>query len=185
MGKTMNSNFAAFLAMTAMVSATACGQKSSDTDTSENAGEVIELPDAEAIANAPDPFETETTADYNRYFNSELSLDCTLGFEQLTADAIAIDGMIMAQETDDQLAYMTPEGVSFTMTKEAHFAHPMIVRRDIIVGEGEAVANGDDIRIDMAACGYGEKEASDRMMYAFALLNERFMLQEKVRVVEE
>ena len=178
MGKTMNSNFAAFLAMTAMFSATACGQKSSDTDTSENAVQETTAPETSS-------YESESVGDFHRYSTGGLRLDCTVGFEQLKADAIAMENMEMVEETDEQIAYITPEAVSFTMTKEPHPAHPMIVRRDVVVGDGEVVASGDEIRIDMAACGFGTKEASDRVMDGFALLNERFMLQQKIRLEDQ
>ena len=170
----MNRDYAAFLAMAAMVPAAACDKNTSDAKTTETA----------AVENAVS--DTEKTADFHQYSTGGLRLDCTLGFEKLTADAIAMEGMEMATETDEQIAYMTPDGVSFTMTKEAHYAHPMILRRDIIIGDGEKVANGvDEVRIDMAACGYGAKEASDQVMERFALLNEQFILQQKIRIVDD
>ncbi len=170
----MNRNYVAILAMAGMIPAAACGQKQTETDTSEPAH-------TETAAD-----ETEHTADFHRYSTGGLRLDCTLGFEKLAADAIAMEGIEMATETDEQIAYMTPDGVSFTMTKEGHFAHPMILRRDVVFGDGELVANGvDEVRIDMAACGYGAKEASDRVMERFAALNEQFIFQQKIRIVDE
>lgn len=174
MGKMMNRNYVAFLAMAAMVPAAACGQKSSETGSDEAAA-------AETVTT-----ETETVADFHQYSVGGLRLDCTLGFEKLKADAIAMETMELATETDEQIAYVTPDGVSFTMTKEPHYAHPMILRRDVVLGDGEKVASGvDEIRIDMAACGYGSKESSDRVMERFAFLNEQFILQQKIRVVDE
>ena len=188
MGKTMNRNYAAFFAMAAMVSAPACGKAEMETDSSEHTitePSVVETSGAKSTFAELESIETESIDGIHGYSTGDLKLDCVLGFENLTAYAIAMDGMELAAETEEQIAYITPDGVSFTLTKETHYAHPMIIRRDVVLGDGEEVAGGEKIRIDMAACGYGTKESSDRMMEAFALLNKRYILSQKIRIIEE
>lgn len=122
--------------------------------------------------------ETAAREDFQVYSDGSLQLDCPQGFEALQSEAIAIDGMELVTETDEQIAYMSGP-VSFALTKEGHFAHPMIVRRDVIVDDPE------DLSISMAGCGYGAKEAFDKTMERFTLLNERFLLQQKIQIKDE
>ncbi len=154
----MKTNGAAFLALAILVPAASCADAEP-----KNAAETEATGNAAAIE------------DFHVYSVGGLRLDCPQGFEQLQADAIAMDGMEMVTETDEQIAYMS-EGVSFTMTKDGHYAHPMIIRRDVIV------AGQDKISVSMAACGYGSKEDSDNVMERFAVLNERFLLQQKIQI---
>ncbi len=149
---------AAFLALATLVPAASCADQKSDdaTDTDEK---------AEIVAQK----------DFHVYSTGDLTLDCPLGFEKLQAEAIAMDGMELVTETPEQVAYMAGP-VSFTMTKDDHFAHPMIIRRDVQLDEDEKLS------VDMAACGYGSEEDSDRVMERFAFLNEQFLFQQTVQV---
>lgn len=111
----------------------------------------------------------------HEYSDSELTLDCASGFEQLKNNVLALDGMELITETGEQLAYMAGP-VSFTVTKESHHAHPLIVRRDIIPD------TGDGVSIQMAACGYGPKEDFDKAVKKFDFLNQQFMFQENLSI---
>ncbi len=154
----MKTNGAAILALVILIPAASCADAETDsTTTAETSGEAASSDGA------------------NVYSVGDLRLDCPQGFEHLQAEAIAMDGMEMVTETDEQIAYMAGP-VSFTLTKDTHYAHPMIIRRDIIVGEE------DKLSVNMAACGYGSKEESDKVMERFALLNERFLLQQKIQI---
>ncbi len=153
----MKTNGAALFALAILIPAASCA----DADTSD--AEETEKSDAVA------------SEDFHNYSVGGLRLDCPEGFEKLRADALAMDGMELVTETDEQVAYMSGP-ISFTLTKDVHYAHPMIVRRDVIVGEE------DKLSVSMAACGYGSKEDADKVMERFAVLNERFLLQQKIRV---
>ena len=109
------------------------------------------------------------------YSNSDLALDCASGFEQLKNDALTINGMELITETGEQLAYMAGP-ISYTVTKESHHAHPLIVRRDINPD------TGDGVSIQMAACGYGGKEDFDKAVKKFDFLNQQFLFQQNLNV---
>lgn len=147
----------AFITLAILVPAASCADADSSNSGTETAAE------------------TTTKDDFQVYSVGGLRLDCPQGFDKLRAEAIAVEGMEMVTETDEQIAYMSGP-ISYTLTKEGHFAHPMIVRRDVVVAEPEKLS------VSMAACGYGGKEASDKTMERFALLNERFLLQQKIQV---
>jgi|GEM_PF-5120145 len=119
--------------------------------------------------------EDATETGIHEFSGTELTIDCTPGFDQIKADAIAMDGMELISEEHEQIAYMTGP-VSITITTEGHPAHPMLVRRDIVPAEEEGVT------IAMAACGYGEKEAFDNAIARYDVLNQRYELQQKFTV---
>ena len=109
------------------------------------------------------------------YANSDFELECDKGFLALTADALAIEGMDLVTETQEQRAYMAG-GVSYTITKEGHAAHPAIVRRDVVVKGPE------DISIAMAVCGYGSQQAAEALVQRMDILNEQYLLRLKITV---
>lgn len=151
----------AFIALALLVPAAACADADSANNETESGGETAS--------------QEVGSDDFHVYSVGGLRLDCPQGFEKLQANAIATDGMELVTETDEQIAYMSGQ-VSYTLTKEAHFAYPMIIRRDVVVDEM------DKLSISMAACGYGTKEASEKTMEGFAMLNERFLLQNKIQL---
>lgn len=109
------------------------------------------------------------------YSDAGFSIDCASGFETLKKDMLDIEGIEQVTETEMQIAYMARE-ISYTLTKPSHYAHPMIVRRDIVVGDN------DKVDIKMAGCGYNTKENSDRLMQSFTILNQQYLLQQKVKL---
>ena len=117
----------------------------------------------------------EPVSSAHAYSDSDLALDCTKSFSDLKLRMLAIDSIKKVTETDTQIAYMS-DGISYTLTKNDHYAHPMIVRRDVVFDDDNKV----DIK--MAGCGYGSREDSDRLMQSFTNLNARYLLQQKVKV---
>ncbi|MEM8770342.1 MAG: hypothetical protein AAGD92_01720 [Pseudomonadota bacterium] len=112
------------------------------------------------------------------YEDDDLQLDCTLGFDNLKTSALEIEGIELLSQNETQVAYgVNP--ISFTITKEGHPAHPMILRRDILVDDD------DKVDVKMAACGYGSKEDADKVVKKFRVMNEQFLLKYKLRLKDE
>lgn len=114
-------------------------------------------------------------AEIHRYADSEdVAMECALGFDQLRADVQDVERMELVSETDGEEAYMI-QGVSFTLTKAGHDAHPMIVRREIIEDAGA-------LDIKTSGCGFGDKEAFEKQLASYLELNQKFITKSKFRI---
>lgn len=153
----------AFIAFAMLVPAMACADRES-----ENAAEITD------VEKSPIDYIKSDGATHE-YSISNFILECSMGFKELKANAINMDGMEMITETEDQIAYMSGP-ISFTFTKEAHAAHPVIMRRDIVFLDEKVES------VDMAACGYGSKEEFDEMIEIFDFFNQQYLLQQKFNI---
>ncbi|MDX2266280.1 MAG: hypothetical protein NW215_15065 [Hyphomicrobiales bacterium] len=92
--------------------------------------------------------------------NALAPLDCSKGFDALYREAAARRSAKSYEASPWRIVENAAEKAVYSFTASGHYAHPSVVRRQV-------VQRGDGVSINRSACSYADKAQSDRLMAEF------------------